>query len=200
MSLQCLQRSTCATLCHSSSTPSHIGTKFYRSGSQPLLGLIEISAFFAMEANLTKKRGRGRPRGSTNANVTRCRINLRRAQYAVQREIDMKVQLDSLGVLEEVLRHFYLKARVLETLGTEGDYDAVDRAWTEAGKWAREVANFRHPKVASIRLAGDPNKPLLPQDMTLDQLRELIIVDLERLRETGVLDLPQLTQGVVNKS
>jgi hypothetical protein len=33
--------------------------------------------------------------------------------------------------------------------------------------------------------------------MTLDQLRESIIVDLERLREMGVLDLPRLPQGVV---
>jgi hypothetical protein len=37
----------------------------------------------------------------------------------------------------------------------------------------------------------------LPEHMTLDQLRESIIVDLQRLREMGVLDLPRLPQGVV---
>jgi hypothetical protein len=74
-------------------------------------GPIEITAFFTMEADLTKKRGRGRPRGSTNANVTRRRINLRRAQYAEQREIDLTIQLDSLGVLEQVMKHFLSKHR-----------------------------------------------------------------------------------------
>ena len=148
-----------------------------------------------MESNLTKKRGRGRPRGSTNANVTRRRINLRRAQYAEKREIDLTIQLDSLGVLEQVMKFFFIKARVLEQMGTEADFDLVDRAWSEAGKWAREVANFRHPKIASIRLAGDPNGPVLPQDMTLDELRDSIKADIERLRETGVLDLPRLPQG-----
>jgi len=34
----------------------------------------------------------------------------------------------------------------------------------------------------------------------LDQLRESIIVDLGRLREMGVLDLPRLPQGVVANS
>ena len=79
-------------------------------------------------------------------------------------------------------------------MGTEGDYDAVDRAWAETGKWAKEVAQFRHPKIESIRLGGDPNAPLLPENMTLDELRDSIMADLERLRERGVLDLPRLPQ------
>ena len=84
---------------------------------------------------------------------------LRRAQYAEIREIDRTIQLDSLAILEEVMRHFFWKAR-----------------------WAKEVAAFRHAKIQSIRLAGDPNAPL-PERMTLDQLRESIIVDLDQLRE-----------------
>ena len=48
------------------------------------------------------------------------------------------------------MRHFYWKARILEGMGTEGDYDAVDRARAETGKWAKEVAQFRHPKIESI--------------------------------------------------
>jgi hypothetical protein len=52
----------------------------------------------------------------------------------------------------------------------------------------------RHPKVQAIRLAGDPNAPLLPESMTLEQLRDSILADLERLRDAG--DLPSLSQGV----
>ena len=81
-------------------------------------------------------------------------------------------------------------------MGTEADFDLVDRAWSEAGRWAREVAAFRHAKIQSIRLAGDPNAPV-PEHMTLDQLRDSIMADLERLRDAGVLDLPRLLQGVV---
>jgi hypothetical protein len=73
----------------------------------------------------------------------------------------------------------------------------LDKAWADVGR--KKVANFRHPKVQAVRPAGDPNAPLPPENMTLDQLRESIIVDLERLRDDGVLDLPQLSQGVVDK-
>ena len=92
------------------------------------------------------------------------------------------------------MRHFYWKARILEGMGTEGDYDAVDRAWAETGKCAKEVAQFRHPKIESIRLGGDPNAPALPENMTLDELRDSIMADLERLRERGVLDLPRISE------
>src|SRR6476620_428116 len=137
---------------------------------------------------------------STNANVTRRRINLRRAQYAVQREIDRTIQLDSLAILEQVMTHFFYKTQILENMGTEADFDLVDRAWSEAGRWAREGAAFRHAKIQSIRLAGDPNAPVVPEQLTLDELRVSIMGDIERLREMGVLDLPRLPQGVVANS
>jgi hypothetical protein len=153
-----------------------------------------------MEADLTKKRGRGRPRGSTNAKAKQRKMALRRAQYAEIREIDRTIQLDSLAILEEVMRHFFWKARILEGMGTEGDFNEVDKAWAETGRWAKEVAAFRHAKIQSIRLAGDPNTPVLPEHMTLDELRVSIMADIERLREMGVLNLPRLTQRVVANS
>ena len=55
---------------------------------------------------------------------------------------------------------------------------------------------FKHAKIQAIRLGGDPNAPVLPENMTLDELRDSIMADLERLRETGVLDLPRLPQSV----
>ena len=85
-------------------------------------------------------------------------------------------------------------------MGTEGDFNEVDKAWAETARWAKEVAAFRHAKIQSIRLAGDPNAPVLPEHMTLDQLRDSIMADLERLRDAGVLDLPRLPQGVVANS
>jgi hypothetical protein len=49
-------------------------------------------------------------------------------------------------------------------------------------------------------LAGDLNAPVLPEHMTLDELRVSILADVERLREMGVLDLPRLPQCVVANS
>jgi hypothetical protein len=82
--------------------------------------LIEITGFFQMEVDPNKKHPGGRPRGSTNANVTRRRINLRRAQYAVQREIDPTIKLNSLAILEQVMRHFYHKAQNSREYGFRG--------------------------------------------------------------------------------
>ena len=140
-----------------------------------------------------------RTKGARSNSTVRRAMMARRAQFAVIGEIDTTISLDSLAVLEEVMRHFYCKAKILESMGQEGDYEEVDKAWSETGRWAKEVAAFRHAKIQSIRLAGDPNAPM-PERLTLDQLRESIIVDFERLREMGVLDLPRLPQGVVANS
>jgi hypothetical protein len=80
-------------------------------------------------------------------------------------------------------------------MGQEGDYEEVDKAWSETGRWAKEVAQFKHAKIQAIRLGGDPNAPMLPENMTLDELRDSIWADLERLRERGVLDLPRLASN-----
>jgi hypothetical protein len=53
------------------------------------------------------------------------------------------------------------------------------------------------PRSKRFRLASDPNAPLSPEQMTLEALRDSILQDLERLRATGVLDLPQLPQGLL---
>ena len=64
----------------------------------------------------------------------------------------------------------------------------------------KKSRNSAMPRSKRIWLASNPNAPLLPEQMTLEELRDPILQDLERLRATGVLDLPQLPQGVVGKS
>jgi hypothetical protein len=55
--------------------------------------------------------------------------------------------------------------------------------------------------VQAVRLAADTTATLLPEQMSLEQLRESIIEDLQRLRESGVLELPSFSaQGVMDKS
>jgi hypothetical protein len=110
---------------------------------------------------------------------------------AAKGTLDTTVAVDSLSILEETMRHFYFKARILEGLG-EVDAKALDQAWEQAGKWAKEVATFRHAKIAAIKLAVDPNDKALGGDLTLDQLTKGIMEDLARLVDSGVIDLTDL--------
>jgi hypothetical protein len=66
---------------------------------------------------------------------------------------DLKASIDSLGVMEEVMRHFYLKALVEKSLGDKTDWKAVDIAMLQAGHAAEKVAAFRHPMLSSSPMA-----------------------------------------------
>lgn len=120
------------------------------------------------------------------------KVSLARIGLAKQETADFKAQLDSLAILEEVMRHFYFKAKLEQTAGEFTNWKAVDQAMEAAGKWAEKVANFRHARLAAIKLAGDPNAPLIPDGMTVDELRANILAEIERLSTTKVLDLAPL--------
>jgi hypothetical protein len=49
---------------------------------------------------------------------------------------DVQVSLGCLGVLEEAMRHFYLKAIIEKTAGELADWPAVDRAMMQAASLA----------------------------------------------------------------
>src|SRR6476620_7458373 len=112
---------------------------------------VEITSIFAMGKLFAMARTKG---ARSNSTIRRAMM-ARRAQLAVIGETDTTIALDSLAVLEEVMRHFYCKAKILESMGQEGDYEEVDKAWSETGRWAKEVAQFKHAKIQAIRLGGD---------------------------------------------
>src|ERR1700729_1763725 len=107
---------------------------------------------------------------------------VQRAAELLAQQTDPQFALEAMGVLQEVMAHFY-KARVLKTLGADADFDAIDAAMDRAGKWAERLAVFKHAKIQAMRLASDPNAPVLPETMTLEELRESIEGDIARLRE-----------------
>jgi hypothetical protein len=82
---------------------------------------------------------------------------------------DVKITLDSLGVMEEAMRHFYATALVEKSAGEHADWAAVDAAMVQAATIARYVAAYRHAKLSAIRLAGEIKQG--PADgATLDEL------------------------------
>ncbi|MGO9048369.1 MAG: hypothetical protein ACLQFW_16030, partial [Xanthobacteraceae bacterium] len=80
------------------------------------------------------------------------------------------------------------------------DWKEFDRAMEATGRWAKEVAAFRHAHIAAVKLAGDPNEPLIPDNMTMEQLRQDIVAEVARLGH--VLDLPVVRepQGIENRT
>ena len=104
---------------------------------------------------------------------------------------DVKILLDSLGVMEGAMRYFYVKAMVEKSAGEHADWKAVDNAMLQAASIARHVASYRHAKLSAIRLAGEI-KHGHADGATLDELLDRIkgeltnfgpILELEVVRE-----------------
>ena len=70
---------------------------------------------------------------------------------------DLKVSLDSLAVLEETMRHFYLKAKVERSyLGPNAGWKAVDAAMLQAAARAREGRSRRTGTSEAWPRCGSP--------------------------------------------
>ena len=64
-----------------------------------------------------------------------------------------------MALLEEVMVHFYRKAKIEESLGRFCDFRIVDNALQNAARIAREIVSFRHPRISAVKLAvADPNR------------------------------------------
>jgi hypothetical protein len=131
----------------------------------------------------------GRPKGSKNRSTI-----LREAQEAmVARGLLGHEQdfLDSLAVMEEGMRHFYVRAMAAKQ--TKQPDKVIDAAMIQAVQIAEKVAPYRHARLSAVRLAGDPNNPLrFKDDATADELREEIMHHLGVPLDGGVLDLGEL--------
>ena len=131
----------------------------------------------------------GRPKGSKNRSTI-----LREAQEAmVARGLLGHEQdfLDSLAVMEEGMRHFYVRAKAAKQ--TKQPDKVIDAAMIQAVQIAEKVAPYRRARLSAVRLAGDPNNPLrFKDDATADELREEIMHHLGVPVDGGVLDLGEL--------
>ena len=71
--------------------------------------------------------------------------------------IDFKASFDSLEIMEGVTRHFFLRALIDESMGSQTDWNAVDSVMLKALAAASKVARYRHAQLSAIKLAGDIN-------------------------------------------
>jgi hypothetical protein len=119
----------------------------------------------------------------------------KRAAELLAKQVDTVFALEAMAVLQETMGHFYYKAKVLKTLGADAPFEEIDDLMEKAAKWAEKIAAFKYAKIQAMRLASDPNAPVLPESMTLEELRESIMDDFKRLQDAGVLTLPLQTNG-----
>jgi hypothetical protein len=95
--------------------------------------------------------------------------------------IDFKASFDSLEIMEGVTRHFFLRALIEESMGSQTDSNAVDSLMLKALAAAEKVARYRHAQLSAIKLAGDINAKVT-DGASLDDLLVKIKGELEKLK------------------
>src|SRR4026208_294671 len=88
------------------------------------------------------------------------------------RQIDLGTDaLDSLEIMEGVMRHFYLRASIEQRMGPQADWSVVDALMLKPLAAAEKVARYRHAQLSAVKLAGELTHG--PADgATLDELLE----------------------------
>jgi hypothetical protein len=126
----------------------------------------------------------GRVRGSKNRKTLERerlkKIAVARAELAKNAPpIDFAASFDSLDIMEQVMRHFYLRALIELSMGDQADWTAVDSPMQKALAAAEKVARYRHAQLSAVRLAGDVNDKV--DSATLDELLDNIKSELTTL-------------------
>jgi hypothetical protein len=62
--------------------------------------------------------------------------------------VNFKASLDSLEVMEGVMRHFYLRAMTEQRMGDDADWNSVDALMLKVLAAAEKVARYRHAQRA----------------------------------------------------
>jgi hypothetical protein len=78
--------------------------------------------------------------------------------------------LDSISVMEECMRHFYVRAK--EAQKTKQAASVIDGRVLQAMSIAEKIAQYRHARLSAVKLAGDPNSRVrFKDDATTEELR-----------------------------
>jgi hypothetical protein len=146
----------------------------------------------------------GRPQGAKSRKTLERerlkKIAAARAELAKNAPpIDFAASFDSLDIMEWVMRHFYLRARIEERMGAQADWNAVDSLMQKALAAAEKVARYRHAQLSAVRLAGDISGKM--DDVSLDEL--LVTIRQEWAKLGPLIDLDAVEepepQGVENR-
>ena len=122
------------------------------SGSQPQTAQ-ELRRIHSRQCG-TEKAGNNSVKTPLAATFPSFRDSIRNAAD-IDATIDFKASFDSLEIMEGVTRHFFLRALIEESMGSQTDSNAVDSLMLKALAAAEKVARYRHAQLSAIKLAGD---------------------------------------------
>jgi hypothetical protein len=107
--------------------------------------------------------------------------------------IDFNAQLDSLDMMEGVMRHFYFRAMIERSVGDGANWDKVDALMLKTLAAAGKVARYKHAQLSAGRLAGDISGKM--DDVSLDELLVTIKQEWAKLAPLIDLEAVQVPQG-----
>ena len=95
------------------------------------------------------------------------------AAHAANRSTDGALLLDSLDVMEAGMRYFFSRFQA-ERAEEKPRRDKADAALLQAVAIAKDIAPYRHPRLATMKLASDPNANKF-NELSREELRARII-------------------------
>jgi hypothetical protein len=140
-------------------------------------------------------RARGSKNRQTVERETAKKIAAARAELVTNAPpLDFSMLLDSLGMMEHVIRHFYFRAKIAERLGDRVDRRRANAAFMQAVRPAEKVVRYRHAQLSAIKLAGDINAKVT-DSASLDELIAKLKGELHKLVPIIDLDLRASRRG-----
>src|SRR5271169_5374097 len=109
----------------------------------------------------------GRPKGSKNKR-TIIRETLAKGSLLGE---EAMAAVEAMAVVEQTMMHFYLRAMQEKSLGAKCNEARMDAALKEAAAWATKMLPYHRARLMAIKLAVDPNAPVIRDDITAEELR-----------------------------
>jgi hypothetical protein len=91
---------------------------------------------------------------------------------------------DSLVIMEYAMRWFFTEASAAIEAGS-GDKAEIKENLRDTVAIAAQVCNYRHPKLATVKVGGDRDNPLMVREGLTS--KEIIALLRQRMLETGLV-------------
>jgi hypothetical protein len=101
-----------------------------------------------------ERRG-GRPKGGLNKRTIE-----RLKAFAEARAASKADGFDSVDRMRAIAKYFMATAATEQKKGAEANHGRIEELFRHAHSVLRDLAQYEHPKLSSLKLGGDPNAPL----------------------------------------
>jgi hypothetical protein len=121
----------------------------------------------------------GRPLGSKNKRTLLMEQRIR------ERGLVAATPIDSLKIMEDCVGYFYRRFLALKARAKGADDEKVCDAARDAFVVAEKMTPYRHPRMATMKIAHDPNGDRSLNDLSREEVRQKVIEQLQELEALG---------------